>query len=137
LATTADTPPAEAEGTIDADTVAQLVARLRSICEDEHVLTHRHDLRTYQSDGLLHYHVVPPSWCCPSSPGEVRDVIRVCHQLQDGRAVGRDKIDGGLIASAARFAAATPTRWIGAQTPAYARFFIAPAKANKGIAGRT
>jgi hypothetical protein len=60
-----------------------------------HVLTRLHDLRTYQSDGLLHYHV---SRCCPSSPGEVRNVIRVCHQLQGGRAIGRDKIDGGLIA---------------------------------------
>ena len=65
MATTADTPPAEAEGTIDADTVAQPVARLRGICEDEHVLTHRHDLRTYQSDGLLHYHVVPPAVVLP------------------------------------------------------------------------
>ena len=38
-------------GRPDADTVAQLVARLRGICEDEHVLTDPHDLRTYQSDG--------------------------------------------------------------------------------------
>jgi hypothetical protein len=71
---------------------------LRGICEDEHVLTHPHDLRTYQSNGLLHYHVMPPVAVLPVSAGEVRDVIRVCHQLQGGRAVGRDKIDGGLIA---------------------------------------
>src|SRR5450759_5302183 len=82
LATTADSPPAGAEGTIDADTVAQLVARMRGICGDEHVLTHAHDLRTYQSDGLLHYHVVPPVAVLPASAGEVRDVIRVCHELQ-------------------------------------------------------
>jgi glycolate oxidase len=82
LATTADTPPAGVEGTVDADTVAQLVGRLRGICGDEHVLTHPHDLRTYQSDGLLHYHVMPPVAVLPVSAGEVRDVIRVCHELQ-------------------------------------------------------
>ena len=82
MATIADSPPAGVEGTIDADTVAQLVARLRGICGDEHVLTHPHDLRTYQSDGLLHYHVVPPVAVLPVSAGEVRDVIRVCYELQ-------------------------------------------------------
>jgi hypothetical protein len=40
---------------IDADAVAQLVGRLRGISGDEHVLTHQHDLRTDQSDGLLRY----------------------------------------------------------------------------------
>jgi hypothetical protein len=54
LTTTVDTPSAGLRGTIDADTVAQLVARLRGVCGDEHVLTHAHDLRIYQSDGLLH-----------------------------------------------------------------------------------
>jgi hypothetical protein len=51
LTTTTDTPPAGAEATIDADSVAQLVARLRGICEDEHVLTHPHDLRTSNPTG--------------------------------------------------------------------------------------
>jgi hypothetical protein len=41
---------------------------------------------------------MPPVAVLPVSAGEVRDVIRVCHQLQGGRAVGRDKIDGGSIA---------------------------------------
>jgi glycolate oxidase len=62
--------------------VAELVARLRAICRPEHVLTHPHDLRTYQSDGLLHYHVVPPVAVLPGSAEEVRDVVRACHELK-------------------------------------------------------
>jgi glycolate oxidase len=61
---------------------AELVARLRAICGDEHVLTHPHDLRTYQSDGLLHYHVVPPVAVLPADGGQVRDVVRACHALK-------------------------------------------------------
>ena len=45
------------------------------------MLTHAHDLRTYQSDGLLHYHVMPPVAVLPGSAEEVRDVVRVCHAL--------------------------------------------------------
>jgi glycolate oxidase len=61
---------------------AELVARLRAICGAEHVLTHPHELRTYQSDGLLHYHVVPPVAVLPGSGEEVRDVVRACHALK-------------------------------------------------------
>ena len=40
-----------------------------------------HDLRTYQSDGLLHYHVMPPVAVLPGSAEEVRDVVRACHAV--------------------------------------------------------
>ncbi len=60
----------------------EIVARLRAICGDEHVLTHPHDLRTYQSDGLLHYHVVPPVAVLPANGDEVRDVVRACYELK-------------------------------------------------------
>jgi glycolate oxidase len=75
------TRPATAE-TRSAFPAARLNARLRAICGDEHVLTHPHDLRTYQSDGLLHYHVVPPVAVLPGNAAEVRDVVRACHELQ-------------------------------------------------------
>ena len=45
------------------------------------MLTHAHDLRTYQSDGLLHYHVMPPVAVLPGSAEEVRDVVRACHAV--------------------------------------------------------
>jgi glycolate oxidase len=61
---------------------AELVARLRAICGEEHVLTHPHDLRTYQSDGLLHYQVIPPVAVLPADAGQVRDVVRACYSLR-------------------------------------------------------
>jgi glycolate oxidase len=59
-----------------------LVARLRAICGDEYVLVHEHDLYTYASDGLLHYHVVPPVAALPASAGEVQQVVQTCHELR-------------------------------------------------------
>ncbi|MCA1689872.1 MAG: FAD-binding protein [Actinobacteria bacterium] len=61
---------------------AELIGRLRAICGDEHVLTHAHDLRTYQSDGLLHYHVVPPVAVLPADAAEVHAVVRACYELK-------------------------------------------------------
>ncbi len=82
MATSTDPAKAGTESGLGPGIVAQLVDRMRAVCGDEHVLTHPHDLRTYQSDGLLHYHVVPPVAVLPASAEEVRDVIRVCHELQ-------------------------------------------------------
>ncbi len=59
-----------------------LVERLRVICGAPHVLTHAHDLRTYQSDGLLHLQALPPVAVMPGSAEQVRDVVRLCHELQ-------------------------------------------------------
>jgi glycolate oxidase len=59
----------------------ELVERLRAICGAEHVLVHEHDLYTYQSDGLLQYHVMPPAAVLPASAAEVQAVLRTCHDL--------------------------------------------------------
>ena len=48
-----------AEGRSVGVTDSGLVGRLRSISGDEHVLTDRHELRTYESDGLRHYRTPP------------------------------------------------------------------------------
>jgi glycolate oxidase len=55
-----------------------LIDRLRSICGNEHVLTEPIQLRTYESDGLLHYRATPGAVVLPGSAGEVRDVVRAC-----------------------------------------------------------
>jgi glycolate oxidase len=60
--------------------VDSLVGRLRAICGDEHVLTHPHQLRTYESDGLLHYAVTPGAVVLPGSAEQVRDVVRACFE---------------------------------------------------------
>ena len=36
-----------------------LIRRLREIVGDEHVVDHPHQLKTYESDGLLQYAVTP------------------------------------------------------------------------------
>jgi len=42
-----------------------LVDRLREVCGDEHVITQKHQLATYESDGLLHYAVTPGAVVLP------------------------------------------------------------------------
>src|SRR5438270_7462534 len=51
---------------------------LRRICGSEHVLVHPHALRTYESDGLLHYRVSPAVAVLPGSGEEVRRVVAAC-----------------------------------------------------------
>ena len=55
-----------------------LLARLRAICGEEHVLTDSIQLRTYESDGLLQYRAAPAAVVLPGSATEVRDVVRAC-----------------------------------------------------------
>jgi glycolate oxidase len=57
-----------------------LVPRLREIVGDEHVITHEHQLRTYESDGLLQYAVTPGAVVLPGSGDEVRRVVAACHR---------------------------------------------------------
>jgi glycolate oxidase len=57
----------------------QLIEELRRICGDEHVVTERHALRTYESDGLLQYAAVPRAAVLPGTGEEVAAVVRACH----------------------------------------------------------
>src|SRR3954447_501966 len=59
-----------------------LVDRLRAICGDEHVVTQRHQLRTYESDGLLQYAVTPGAVVLPGTAEEVSQVVRACFEHQ-------------------------------------------------------
>src|SRR5438067_170775 len=59
--------------------MAQLLRQLERICGDDHVVTHPHALRTYESDGLLQYHVVPRAAVLPGTAQEVREVVAACH----------------------------------------------------------
>ncbi|MBV9197751.1 MAG: FAD-binding protein [Solirubrobacterales bacterium] len=59
----------------------RLATRLQSICGEEHVLEHEHDLFTYASDGLLQYSVVPPLAVLPGDGAEVSAVVHACHEL--------------------------------------------------------
>ena len=59
-----------------------LVAELTRICGDGNVVTHPHALRTYESDGLLQYAVMPRVAVLPDTAHQVRDVVRACHREQ-------------------------------------------------------
>ncbi len=72
----------QAPDALNPATERELLARLRAACGDEHVITHPHQLRTYASDGLLHYRVIPPVAVLPGSASEVQQVVAACHELK-------------------------------------------------------
>jgi glycolate oxidase len=55
-----------------------LLDELRGICGGDWVYTHPHQLRTYESDGLLQYAAHPVAAVLPGSAQEVQDVVRAC-----------------------------------------------------------
>src|SRR5829696_2280221 len=55
-----------------------LIAEFKSILGDEWVYTHEHQLRTYESDGLLQYKVMPIAAVLPNTAAEVQAVVRAC-----------------------------------------------------------
>jgi glycolate oxidase len=58
--------------------LTSLVEELRGICGDRWTYTAEHDLRTYESDGLLQYHATPVAAVLPGSAEEVRLCVRAC-----------------------------------------------------------
>jgi glycolate oxidase len=62
------------------EVAAPLLEELRAAVGAEHVVTHEHQLRTYESDGLLQYAVTPGAVVLPDSTGEVQAVVRACHR---------------------------------------------------------
>jgi glycolate oxidase len=55
-----------------------LVAELRDAVGDDWVYTHAHQLRTYESDGLLQYHVIPAAAVLPGTAEQVQAVVKAC-----------------------------------------------------------
>ncbi len=56
----------------------ELVERLRSICGDAHVITQAHQLKTYESDGLLQYAVTPGAVVLPADADQVQRTVKAC-----------------------------------------------------------
>ncbi len=89
----------------------ELVGRLRAICGSEHVLVHRDDLYTYASDGLTHFHVVPPVAVLPGNSEQVEQILGACHELKvpwvargsgSGLSGGALPIENGLLIALSR-----------------------------------
>src|ERR1700704_4051603 len=57
-----------------------LLDELAAIAGDEHVLVDRDQRRTYESDGLLQYAVVPGAVVLPGSAEEVQRIVAACHR---------------------------------------------------------
>src|SRR5215207_7974137 len=56
----------------------KLIARLREIVGDEWCYTAEHQLRTYESDGLLQYAVKPAVAVLPGTAEQVQACVRAC-----------------------------------------------------------
>ena len=69
--------------------LSSLVGELRRIVGEDWVYTSEHQLRTYESDGLLQYHVIPAAAVLPGSAEEVQAVVKACADA--GVAVGRTR----------------------------------------------
>ncbi len=65
---------------LDPEAMERLVERLRGIVGPDHVYTHPHQTRTYESDGLLQYKVTPAAVVLPASGKEVQEVVRACFE---------------------------------------------------------
>jgi glycolate oxidase len=59
-----------------------LIAELERVCGREAVITHEHQLRTYESDGLLMYRSRPLAAVIPDTAEQVRDVVRACAEAE-------------------------------------------------------
>jgi len=73
IAGDAEQPP------VDPAAADRVVGALRRICGDDHVFVHRHQLRPYESDGLLQYQVLPRAAVLPATGEEVAEVVRACY----------------------------------------------------------
>src|SRR5947208_12729772 len=87
------------------------LAELISICGPERVITDHAQLRTYESDGLLQYAVVPAAAVLPDSAEEVAAVVAACHRAEvpwvargsgTGLSGGSLPIEGGVVISLSR-----------------------------------
>jgi glycolate oxidase len=56
-----------------------LLSALEDIAGADHVLTHAHQLRTYESDGLTQYAALPQAVVLPATAEEVRATVAACH----------------------------------------------------------
>jgi glycolate oxidase len=56
----------------------RIVAELAGIVGEEWIYTAEHQLRTYESDGLLQYSASPVAAVLPNSSEQVRDCVRAC-----------------------------------------------------------
>jgi glycolate oxidase len=90
---------------------ASLLSELRAAVGADNVVTHEHQLRTYESDGLLQYAVTPGAVVLPGSTEEVQAVVRACQRASvpfvargagSGLSGGAVPVEDGVLISVSR-----------------------------------
>src|SRR3954462_1330541 len=88
-----------------------VVQELTAAVGGEYVVTHEHQLRTYESDGLLQYAGTPSAVVLPGSSDEVQAVVRACHRAGvpwvargagSGLSGGATPVEDGILISLSR-----------------------------------
>jgi glycolate oxidase len=96
---------------LDGREVATLLGELEAAVGAEHLVTHEHQLRTYESDGLLQYAVTPSAVVLPGSTEEVQAVLRACQRADvpwvargagSGLSGGATPVADGIVISLSR-----------------------------------
>ena len=89
----------------------RIVVELRNIVGADGVIDKHEQLRTYESDGLTNFRIVPALVVLPTSTEQVQAVVRVCHREHipfvprgsgTGLSGGALPIAGGILISLAR-----------------------------------
>jgi glycolate dehydrogenase FAD-linked subunit len=62
--------------------VEGLIGELEAVCGRDAVVTHAHQLKTYESDGLLQYKVQPGLVVLPETADQVQRVVRACYEAR-------------------------------------------------------
>src|SRR5918993_3632565 len=84
----------------------ELIGRLRSIVGDEWCVTQEHQLRTYESDGLLQYASKPAVAVLPADAEQVQACVRACAEAEvawvargsgSGLSGGALPLEGGVL----------------------------------------
>jgi len=90
---------------------ASLVAELRAVLGEMHVVTEPEQLRVYECDGLTGHRAVPELVVLPGSTEDVQAVLRACHRdgvpfvargAGTGLSGGATPMVGGIVVSLAR-----------------------------------
>ena len=89
----------------------RIVVELRNIVGADGVIDKHEQLRTYESDGLTNFRIVPALVVLPTSTEQVQAVVRVCHREHipfvprgsgTGLSGGALPFAGGILISLAR-----------------------------------
>lgn len=89
----------------------EFIELLRSLVDQDGLITARDELRTYECDGLTNFRVVPIAVVLPSSAEQVRAIVRLCARERvafvargsgTGLSGGALPVEGGIVISLAR-----------------------------------